>query len=1530
MSNLKDHLDKLRCALLCLRPTGASGFEGFVAAVLTQITGIPFRSAASGKQGGIDGATTSTDETIAFECKLYDGRIHRGDLVTKIADFARYRESIDAVWVLAATVEISTQTADDLNADGERNGILITLLDWNEFGLSRLATTLAMAEKATLQFFDDHDTFDQATKCQVKKALSAIQRDANFDTAANDIRNELNAPSRALELARQANWTFLGKALASPLISKNTFGQSLALTADNVFPQERETLNHQIKDAFLKTPDGKIKVIHGNEGCGKSWVVMQSWLQLEDPPITLFRPTRAASRHASISDEYEILFELLTRQTTKGIPREQDANRWRDRCERMMNMKGPLRKTPSRPRLVVILDGLNQHPDEEWPSMIERLASLLAEIGGVLIVTVRTTYYLATIKSRLSFEPSEIAVTEWTNFERDTILESRSVDPSTLKKSVLGKLTNPRLLGVCLNILEKEMLVSLRELDVSRLLFEYIRTYARDVQGVQPPDKFAESLSSHANLVLERLEHQKLDDSLVFSENELPAVADGRFFESVPNNRMQYKLHSDGFALALGIALVNKLHGAKCSGSPFTEATAKLMEPIAALDESPEMFLAGLHVLCLDDEKFDEELAACLLLELTGVQNLDPSFVPAIKGHARRRIEAYLLAIEMFHQSDETFQNVDLLEDAVHRALNMPNMPNIPRNREITNLWIRRWLKTYTRSANYGWAHLHGGSMDKQAAQKDRIEEVRMVESNFKLLSAVENEYLSNLSQCDGNVFALHETALHLLAGCPLASFASELISARFFSQLNTANMRHSKLFLELCRFNTCDWHDMCTALLKESKWLCGSSISKVGEWARVGVLHATGTLAEASEAISIAQRLRNTKALSYSLHRHELFSQTDPCDPISPEPWNLQYATKRLSEFLPAQYAIDRQFSDATRCLRDSLLPLARHRPKLITDAISSLIDNISDRTAPSFQSGLFELERHKALVTPDQARRFVNIWLYSMGKDHIDEENDITRSIFLQHCLLVCFHNFDGDCQLQILMSRPHCAVFFSPLIDLCKSPTKSTLNRLIEEMNLKFHRSTSIIAILVFLAATKPKLTNTQARCIGELFNTNDVCQSFRTLMCAVELENKIILKKFIESDWASQCNVKDCKDWTFWRSQAFVLAGSLGLAKTDDILNAILPEHFGMVLQCNERVMVSYISDLLRSCVEMKTSETTKASAMTVSGTCKSNSDEFDPTTSIAPKTSKNRKQQGRTRSYHQQMVDKIGSSEFDSVLSNLDSSDLAILLKNDETLGQVLTNFLVDIKPAKRSFFRNFALALAYALARSGNDDAARELLQNYQYSQSSITLSVGLATLPAETLDAWGGPSTPFLDSHRVLRLDEAMTDHSIAQEVLAAELCSRKEILHSYIEDLSKRPEPLRIVRAIMVAGFMNENQVSTVLLGRFGNADGFIGAATKAAIFSYQRNCWAKHWYNQMNLATSPKDFWCAQMLFEKIVDGRFEIWSGQPPEDSLAKLHQALVQSRVTARCDKWQKKRKTKLFGEPIPDEYVLAPFRSQTW
>ncbi len=64
---ISKQLTNLKNAFLALKATGTAGFEGFVRIALTEIMSIPFRLAASGLQGGMDGeapfeATTSVSK----------------------------------------------------------------------------------------------------------------------------------------------------------------------------------------------------------------------------------------------------------------------------------------------------------------------------------------------------------------------------------------------------------------------------------------------------------------------------------------------------------------------------------------------------------------------------------------------------------------------------------------------------------------------------------------------------------------------------------------------------------------------------------------------------------------------------------------------------------------------------------------------------------------------------------------------------------------------------------------------------------------------------------------------------------------------------------------------------------------------------------------------------------------------------------------------------------------------------------------------------------------------------------------------------------------------------------------------------------------------------------------------------------------------------------------------------------------------------------------------------------------------------
>ena len=1532
MSSLEYHLKELKSSLLRLNPTGCVGFEGLIAAVLHEITGIPFQLAAAGKQDGIDGATTSADETVAFECKRYDGPLSRSDLVAKLADFGRRDRTIDAVWVLATTSSVSTQTANDLNVDGERQGVFVTLLDWHDSTLSRLATTLAIANDATVTFLENSRELDSDQKSAVKVALSEIRNAQNYNSTALDIRKELNVPSRAFNLASQANRRFLTNALGCPLIAKNTFGQSLTPTSKNVTLQPRKTLTNPIAGAFTDIQKGNVLVVHGDEGCGKSWAVMQTWSQLEHPPLTLFLLAQTLDLRALVEKKYATMIKFLIEQTETESS-EQHIKRWMNRWEKLKTIKDS-----SRPRLVVVLDGLNQQPADSWPSVIEWLASLLEEIGGVLIVTVRTAYYRASIKDLISIKPDKVTVPEWTDSERNTILETHKVDPLTLDQRVLKNLANPRLLGLALDLLDKKAIEGLYELDGTRLLFEHIRTCARSIRGEKPPRKFAKELTGHANEVRKRLELQQTDDLWMFPEKDLPAVADGRFFKSLPDDPMQYELRGDGVTLALGFGLVEELRKVERRNESVFDAAAILLGPIAALDESPSVIVAGLNILCLDEEQLNTELVACLLIEFSRAQNLDHSLTPALMVHVRRRVQAFLKALENIHLSVELFPNVNLLEDAVMDAL------HDMKNREIIDFWIRRCLNTCPCPKNDVQSPNIPSWMNTQEAQELREWRDQRIESNRKSLSDSENEHLSRLHKRTGDVFALHRAALRLLARRPIAPFASELVSLRFIYALYNVHTQGGNLFRELCWFNIRDWSEMRTALVDASNWLGHANISTVGQRAYVDVLQATGNTFDATKAYEMSCRLQPPSQNPNNWSLRESLCETDPCNPDSLEPENLQHAVEWLPKVPSANYRMEHQIAGEFIVLKEVLLPLARHRPKLITNTMKQLIDNVAGCSGAALQEGLYALERHRALVTFSQAKRFADLWLDSSEQGRFEEINIGQRNALRQNCLQLGFHNFDGDCHLKLLVTQPPHGAVMLTLFNLIRSASESALNGIIKVTDLTSHNESRAIALLLFIAATRPTLTEIQKRSIGNLFDACHANLALHTLMVAIELEDHTLLQRFTESNWASLKEMKDSPVWPSLRSQAFLTAGRLGLINAHDVFSTIAPEHFGMAIRCLTEETVSYIADLLKTRIEMESAQISKTESEAFSRT---HGTDLNDTTHLASiddslldndlhnvnhqptkKLNHGLEQQESVSSQKKRMVNALDPTKMDTILLHLVGRDLDLLLKQDMNLGLGIANYLTSLQPAKRHQFRNPAVALAYSLAHHGIDDVAAKLLDLYRHNYFAINLFDQTTRIPVEALYAWRGPSTDFLDEHRFMRLDTATTDHAIAQEVLAAELGSNRSVLYSYITDRSGRHEPSYIARAIMVAGFMDENQTSTNLLKKFANARGFV-KVTNEASFAYQRNIWAQHWHERMLTATKPTEFWCAQMLFEKIVDGRFYIWSTQMPVDSLAERHQELIQAEVGKRCKNWQRKRRNKLFGASTPDKSVLDHTCSQS-
>ena len=145
---------------------------------------------------------------------------------------------------------------------------------------------------------------------------------------------------------------------------------------------------------------------------------------------------------------------------------------------------------------------------------------------------------------------------------------------------------------------------------------------------------------------------------------------------------------------------------------------------------------------------------------------------------------------------------------------------------------------------------------------------------------------------------------------------------------------------------------------------------------------------------------------------------------------------------------------------------------------------------------------------------------------------------------------------------------------------------------------------------------------------------------------------------------------------------------------------------------------------------------------------------------------------------------------------------------------------------------------------------------------------------------------------------------------------------MRSSRERLSKR-EPEGIARALLVAGFSSQQNHNKEVLVRYRDAKGFIGEAYKAAKYAHDRDAWARHWFEEMCKADWPTEFWRYSILFTKIVDGRFAIWSSEYEKRGKSiDLFGPSIDEEVNRRIEKWRKHREKTLFGAKKPADAFL--------
>lgn len=352
-------LSELRDALLALQDSGPAGFEGLLAAAFEKLLDVPFRLAKSGSQFGMDGKAVDPNVPVCFEAKLYSGKVPSSEVLNKLLALT-IRNDPTELWVLGATSAVSTQTADDLNASGRTLEISTLILDW-QGDAPALAAVLVAAHQTVSNFLQQH-VADAILWQKAVAALGRLSNNAALKAAAEKSIHQLRSANVAVPFALEANRQWLRETLASRRLAKGRFGQALSpLDTAGLHVLDRQSLVDGLRAYLQSSPSDQLVAVLGDEGHGKSWLVMKCWADMPDPPLTLVITPDAFGDTAKDTDWDQFLVGKLLTQTADSDT-EQSPKRWLRRFDRWRSKTS----APAAPRLWVIVDGINQRPSVNW------------------------------------------------------------------------------------------------------------------------------------------------------------------------------------------------------------------------------------------------------------------------------------------------------------------------------------------------------------------------------------------------------------------------------------------------------------------------------------------------------------------------------------------------------------------------------------------------------------------------------------------------------------------------------------------------------------------------------------------------------------------------------------------------------------------------------------------------------------------------------------------------------------------------------------------------------------------------------------------------------------------------------------------------------------------------------------------------------------------------------------------------------------------------------------------------------------
>lgn len=1524
----QSHAESLRVALNSLYHSGPQGFEGLLGILLGQLTGQTFRLASSGSQRGRDGDSAFDGGATYFEGKRYNSSPSKAEIAAKLYDLSADDAGQVDLWILGATCEVAALTMQDATRFTTVHGIGIVKLDWSNNDLGSLLVAIAAAPRQSRDFIGE-GLGKGADGHLLPAALAAIDHFAghsDLPTRRATLLQALSAEDVGLGHAKSLNRTWMLKHFSTRALARAEFGQPLSPLDATRMTAVSRSQQAALLGAVEGKPSAGIYAVIGDEGVGKSWLCAITWLQATNPSLLVVCPADELLSIDATTNFERFLLEKLIRQTGWNTS-ERTVQRWRRRLRAWR-----ANPSPDNIRLTLIVDGINQPRKSDWARWLDRAALEMQSLGGSLIVSTRTMHWSEIARS-LTVKVTPIHVERWTVAEVRSLLTTTGIDALKVSDAVLETLRNPRLFGIALDLLHANEVEELGHLTVGRLMFEHMRKAQETGTVPMSGPEFANFLKRLGNDVIERLKRQDTDDIRLFDASktaELQYVATCRFFEPVPGESLGYEIKSEGLNLALALYLISALEAEARNGRNPVDRLANILEPIAALDEAASVVFLATQVACLQENS--QAVRAALIEHFTTLQNPPNDQIEVFSLLARSATSSFLAAAESVYTSNAHHANADWLFEALIA------------NRHIPDVWskieesAKRWLSVYSLAPERMMFRRSGRDTVEEVTQEKEKRSAELGKAVTELTPA-ERAYLeANLTETTAwNFDSLLKVVFYLLAGKPLKNFAPYFVRFAFSDALGPAIHASDKEFRQLVSFNRVDWAETRAALLLELMPFAPSTTSRVGKWARVEVLRATGALDDAREAEDMAEWLTRDREKFAGWSRVEDYCAADPCDPDSPRPDNVAETAKEYRTLDVATLVTSMGPGEHDHFFNDARPGVTRFQFEDSVHAHRALADDVLGRVDLPRRQGVIALRRHSAVLNEVQVESFLRSGQESTVSYKNAGRSDKDQWLTAQYSILISIPHLTASDQLEALANIQGETVLLETLnsvLPAAEADSERTLQRVLKE-GVPNAQATVLAAV----HHAGSKLSSGAIHVVSSLIGSENAIVRAQALGVAAATGEPATLKLVADSGWDARNLAAPGDAYERWYGSSAILeAARAGYLTAEDALDRMHLDHYGFAAQelghAAALLVVPRIDAALRSALGYAATSSLPDMETTIPALA----DTGPPLVSLSEPPPIDQKarfdqlretaeqfddRQERARDSYSQFVKTLTLSNAHLILSDLTLDGLKALAAADPKGVERWLAMLLEADDAHVRYLHHLALQIAVVMKEREVPDADL-LLRRVLSTTPTMRRVSGAAKVNDEALLLWNSADVAAIGTICRQRLKTRRNDADIAVEVLAAYLHGKGEVVDQVIDELLATGQPADTCHALTLAGYSDEGDHVSSVIASFEGAPGwFIGKAQQEAKAAYERNKWSKAWYRQMLAANSPLEFWQPSVLLEKIVDGRFDVWQGNlgAESETFAAFEQTVYPA-VRNRIEKWQKKRKNNLYGNTAPVDNFL--------